>query len=53
VEDAATHPDMDDLTRAEDAVPFAIKELPRELLLAIQLKVAEERFDGDGNSPVV
>jgi hypothetical protein len=34
--------------RAADAVRFAIEELPPELLLAVQLKVAEERFDGDG-----
>ena len=34
--------------RAEDAIRFAIEELPPELLLAAQLKVAEERFDGDG-----
>jgi hypothetical protein len=27
---------------------FAIEELPPELPLAAQLKVAEERFDGDG-----
>ena len=34
--------------RAEDAIRFAIEELPPELLLAAQLKVTEERFDGDG-----
>jgi chaperonin GroES len=34
--------------RAADAIRFAIEELPPELLLAAQLKVAEERFDGDG-----
>jgi Arc/MetJ-type ribon-helix-helix transcriptional regulator len=34
--------------RAVDAIRFAIEELPPELLLAAQLKVAEERFDGDG-----
>ena len=34
--------------RAADAIRFAIEELPPELLLADQLKVAEERFDGDG-----
>ena len=34
--------------RAADAIRFAIEELPPELLLAAQLKVAEQRFDGDG-----
>jgi hypothetical protein len=34
--------------RAEDAIRFAIEELPPELLLAAQLKVVEKRFDGDG-----
>jgi hypothetical protein len=34
--------------RAADAIRFAIEELPPELLLAAQLKVAEERFDSDG-----
>ena len=34
--------------RAADAIRFAIEELPPELFLATQLKVAEERFDGDG-----
>jgi hypothetical protein len=34
--------------RAADAIRFAIEELPFELLLAAQLKVAEERFDSDG-----
>ena len=34
--------------RASDAIRFAIEELPPELLLATQLKVAEEKFDGDG-----
>jgi len=34
--------------RAADAIRFAIEELPPELLLATQLKVAGERFDGDG-----
>jgi hypothetical protein len=29
-------------------VRFAIEELPPELLLAAQLKVADKRFDGDG-----
>jgi hypothetical protein len=29
-------------------IRFAIEELPPELLLAAQLKVAEERFNGDG-----
>jgi hypothetical protein len=33
--------------RAADAIRFAIEELPPELFLAVQLKVAEERFDGD------
>jgi hypothetical protein len=34
--------------RAADAIRFAIEELPPELLLATQMKVAGERFDGDG-----
>jgi hypothetical protein len=34
--------------RAADAIRFAIEELPPELLLAVQLKVADKRFDGDG-----
>lgn len=34
--------------RAADAVRFAIEELPPDHLPAAQLKVAEERFDGDG-----
>jgi hypothetical protein len=34
--------------RAADAIRFAVEELPPELLLAAQLKVAEQRFDGDG-----
>jgi hypothetical protein len=34
--------------RAADAIRFAIEELPPELLLAAQLKVAEESFNGDG-----
>ena len=34
--------------RAADAIRFAVEELPPELLLAAQLKVAEEKFDGDG-----
>jgi hypothetical protein len=34
--------------RAADAIRFAIEELPPELLPAAQLKVAQERFDGDG-----
>ena len=34
--------------RAADAIRFAIEELPPELLLAAQLKVAGERFDGNG-----
>jgi hypothetical protein len=33
---------------AADAIRFGIEELPPEHLLAPQLKVAEERFDGDG-----
>jgi hypothetical protein len=33
--------------RAADAIRFAIEELPLELLLAAELKVAEERFNGD------
>jgi chaperonin GroES len=33
---------------AADAIRFAVEELPPELLLAAQLKVAEQRFDGDG-----
>ncbi len=33
---------------ASDAIRFAIEELPPELFLATQLKVAEEKFDGDG-----
>jgi hypothetical protein len=37
--------DMDDFA---DAIRFAIEELPPELLPAVQLKAAEERFDGDG-----
>jgi hypothetical protein len=31
--------------RAADAIRFAIEELPPELLVATQLKVAEERFN--------
>jgi hypothetical protein len=38
---------MDDLPAPSDAICFAIEELPPELLLAVQLIVAEERFDGD------
>jgi hypothetical protein len=34
--------------RAADAIRFAIEELAPELLPGAQLKVAEERFDGDG-----
>ncbi len=34
--------------RAADAIRFAIEELPPELLLAAQLKVAEQRINGDG-----
>jgi hypothetical protein len=33
--------------RAADAIRFAIEELPPELLLAAQLKVAEERFNSE------
>jgi hypothetical protein len=33
--------------RAADAIRFAIEELPPELLLATQLKVAKERFNGE------
>jgi Arc/MetJ-type ribon-helix-helix transcriptional regulator len=33
---------------AADAIRFAIEELPPEHLPATQLKVAEERFDGEG-----
>jgi hypothetical protein len=32
--------------RAADAIRFAIEELPPDLLLTAQLKVAGERFDG-------
>ena len=34
--------------RAADAIRFAIEELPPELLLAAQLKVADQSFNGDG-----
>jgi hypothetical protein len=34
--------------RAADAIRFAIEELPPDLLLTAQLKVAGERFDGSG-----
>ena len=34
--------------RAADAIRFAIEELPPEVLLAAQLKVADKRFDDDG-----
>jgi hypothetical protein len=34
--------------RAADAIRFAIEELPPELLLVTQLKVAEERFNSEG-----
>jgi hypothetical protein len=34
--------------RAADAIRFAVEELPPELLLATQLKIAGERFDSDG-----
>jgi hypothetical protein len=33
--------------RAADAIRFAIEELPPELLPAAQLKVADEKFNGD------
>jgi hypothetical protein len=33
--------------RAADAIRFAIEELPPELLLATQLKVADERFNSE------
>ena len=33
--------------RAADAIRFAIEELPPDLLLATQLKVAEERFNSE------
>jgi Arc/MetJ-type ribon-helix-helix transcriptional regulator len=33
--------------RAADAIRFAIEELPPELLLATQLKVAEKRFKSE------
>ena len=33
--------------RAADAIRFAIEELPPELLLAAQLKVADEKFNSD------
>ena len=39
--------------RAADAIRFAIEELPPDLLLATQLKVAEERFRLRRNSPTV
>ena len=34
--------------RAADAIRFAIEELPPELLMAAQLKVADEQFNSDG-----
>jgi Arc/MetJ-type ribon-helix-helix transcriptional regulator len=34
--------------RAADAIRFAIEELSPERFLAVQLKVAGERFDGEG-----
>jgi hypothetical protein len=34
--------------RAADAIRFAMEELPPELLLVTQLKVAEERFNSEG-----
>jgi hypothetical protein len=33
--------------RAADAIRFAIEELPPDLLLGTQLKVAEERFNSE------
>jgi Arc/MetJ-type ribon-helix-helix transcriptional regulator len=33
--------------RAADAIRFAIEELPPELLMAAQLKVADQRFSSD------
>jgi hypothetical protein len=33
--------------RAADAIRFAIEELPPELLLAAQLKVADQKFNSD------
>jgi Arc/MetJ-type ribon-helix-helix transcriptional regulator len=33
---------------AADAIRFAIEELPDNLFMAVQLKVAERTFDGDG-----
>ena len=33
---------------AADAIRFAIEELPPELLLVTQLRVAEERFNSEG-----
>jgi hypothetical protein len=33
--------------RAADAIRFVIEELPPQLLLAAQLKIAEQRFDGE------
>jgi hypothetical protein len=38
--------------RAADAIRFAIEELPPELLLATQLKVAEKRFSGEESAVV-
>jgi Arc/MetJ-type ribon-helix-helix transcriptional regulator len=35
-------------TSAADAIRFAIEELPADLFLDVQLKVAERTFDGDG-----
>jgi hypothetical protein len=34
--------------RAAEAIRFAIEELPPELLMVAQLKVADERFSSDG-----
>jgi hypothetical protein len=34
--------------QAADAIRFTIERLPSELLLAALLKVADERFNGDG-----
>src|SRR5260370_35743505 len=35
--------------RAADAIRLAIEGLPPQLLPAAQLKVADQRFDGDGS----
>ena len=36
------------ICRAADPSASLVEELPRELLQAAQLKVADKRFDGDG-----